>query len=413
MYNVILAVQYCDNCRITKNKGRQRKYHKKTFKSKYSLKELENNFLIVTDQPFKLIPKGFNEYSSIKAQSYTNYFNMSWCDIVKYYGKLDILYNYLINELIEYNKKTGLHGIRGFIDQHKYITSNITKYFSVKQICNDCNFQYIRYIEEDLVNNFNDLRKYLGHIPTYNEFMELSKITIRAYKTHYNLYDNNRAYDNLVKNIVKNENDFNTYLKNKRKRKLEILKNNGLNNFKYSDKDLEENFKNIFETFYTQYNGYPTSKYFARISNIDESIYRQRLNMNWTQICEYYGYKITKGTSFENVVLESIKQLTGVDYFQQIKFDWLRSIKDYPLIVDGVFEDIKLCVETDGKQHKAPVGRFGGYKAFKVRKKNDHIKDIEIPKHGYKLIRIDIDSPWHDLNYLRDILIQNDIPVVN
>lgn len=216
----------------------------------------------------------------------------------------------------------------------------------------------------------------------------------------------------MVKILV-NEQDYKNYINYKKEIKVKNFKKNKLNEFKYSEDDLKENFINTFEECYKIFNIYPSKKYFNKISNIDDSTYRSRLNMSWTKICEYYGYKIDTRTSFERIILESIKLLTGQNYISHKKFNWLKSIKNAYLYVDGVFEDIKLCVEADGKQHKVPMKKFGGYKAFEVLKANDEIKNNLIPKNGYKLIRIDIDEPWYDLNYLRDLLIKYNMPIFN
>jgi very-short-patch-repair endonuclease len=87
----------------------------------------------------------------------------------------------------------------------------------------------------------------------------------------------------------------------------------------------------------------------------------------------------------------------------------LIGINNFPLFCDGYFKDFNLIIETDGVHHKKPVWKFGGYERFEIQQQNDKLKDQLTKENGIKLIRIDIDSDWHDINYLKKVLIENGI----
>lgn len=189
MFNVDCSKIYCDKCCKIKRKESNKKYHLNNPKIKYSLEELKENFLNTTDKSFKLTIKGFNKFSKIKAQSYTSYFNLSWHEIIKNYGKLDVLYDYIIKEFKKYYEKTGLQGMKEFANKHEYINYNTIKYFSTKQIDENCGFNYLRYTKEELIENFNKITYEIGHIPLCGEFFKVSKISVHTYKDCFNLHN--------------------------------------------------------------------------------------------------------------------------------------------------------------------------------------------------------------------------------
>jgi len=92
------------------------------------------------------------------------------------------------------------------------------------------------------------------------------------------------------------------------------------------------------------------------------------------------------------------------NYESQKVFPWLRGVNDFPLFCDGYFEKHNLILEVDGKQHRVPILKFGGEKAFKILQANDNVKNELIPEHGIKLLRIADNTNWHDVEYLRSKL---------
>jgi len=92
------------------------------------------------------------------------------------------------------------------------------------------------------------------------------------------------------------------------------------------------------------------------------------------------------------------------NYESQKVFPWLLGVNDFPLFCDGYFEKHNLILEVDGKQHRVPILKFGGEKAFKTLQANDNVKNKLIPEHGIKLLRIADNTKWHDVEYLRSRL---------
>lgn len=75
-----------------------------------------------------------------------------------------------------------------------------------------------------------------------------------------------------------------------------------------------------------------------------------------------------------------------ISFIKQYRFKDCRRNK--PLPFDFYLPDKKVAIEYDGRQHYMPVGKFGGLKALKYQKQNDHIKDEYCKNNGIKLIRI-------------------------
>lgn len=184
----------------------------------------------------------------------------------------------------------------------------------------------------------------------------------------------------------------------------------------YTFKELKNNFLNIKNDLgyipnYTEfllYSKIPVETY-ANKFKLKGLVYDNIINMYFCEheINEYQKRKIKN--QFERIVLNNISNILNCDYIPQAYFDWLISDKGCYLHVDGLFKEYNLIIEADGQQHKKPINYFGGEEKFKRQKINDSLKNKLIPKHGYKLIRIDIDSDWENIDYLKNLLIENNI----
>lgn len=110
----------------------------------------------------------------------------------------------------------------------------------------------------------------------------------------------------------------------------------------------------------------------------------ERLNLKWSEVAKYYGYKIKEKNVSEKVFLEMIKGIVNCDYERNKTWSWLIGIKGKHLYCDGYFEKINLIVEFDGKQHRTPVPNFGGTERFLKDKQNDEIKErLAIEKNTF------------------------------
>ena len=243
------------------------------------------------------------------------------------------------------------------------------------------------YSLDDLESNFISLYNKFGRVLTYNEFVENTSISLTTYCSKLNLSD--KVYDTLIETYLSKEikdkyrNGMNEYRK-------ELGSINGSKNFiKYTDKDLEINFKKIFDYYHQNYNSYPTRKIFNSVSEIDESVYRRRFKKKWSELCEYYGYKHTVKLKAEHLALEICKDLLNSDYIPQKTFDWLINDKNHHLFCDGYFEDLKLAIEFDGVAHRIPVAIYGGEEGNKRQQYNDSVKDKLLKEHNIVVIRID------------------------
>jgi very-short-patch-repair endonuclease len=200
--------------------------------------------------------------------------------------------------------------------------------------------------------------------------------------------------------------EFNQYLTDRLKHKTEVGKISGSLTRKITNEELEEELRRIFEECYSQTGNFPSRVLFKKLSKYDEKIYRKRFNKSWSKVCEDFGYKINKNANkFESYVLSMIDKILLETSERQKTFDWLIGVNNFPLYCDGYYPNHQLIVETDGKQHKIPMKKYGGYRAFFNLNANDNIKDKLAIKHGIKILRIDIDSNWYDKNFLIQKLI--------
>jgi len=187
----------CDNCKGLFNDSNIS--YSLINKSKHTELEYDNNFNIVTDKPFKLTTKGFNEYSNIKIKSYIKYFNLhNWLNVIKYYNKFNDLYNYIKEEYLNFYNLTKSKNLSKFCRQHNYIVHELLLEIGTEKIMNDCGFsKQKQFSKDDLKNNFINIVKSIGYIPKYTEFANLTNIHIGIYVKYFNL--KGKVYDNVVK----------------------------------------------------------------------------------------------------------------------------------------------------------------------------------------------------------------------
>ena len=250
-----------------------------------------------------------------------------------------------------------------------------------------------RYTLDDLRDNFIDLYNKFGRVLTYNEFVENTNISLATYCSKLNL--SGEVYDVLIEKYISKEARI-EYRKSMNEYRKMLGETQGKENFiKYTLEDLENNFKQIFDEYMEEYGVYPTRHVFNSISTIDESIYRKRLNLKWSETCEKYGYEIDERYKSERLALEICKKIFNVDYVPQKTFDWLINDRNHHLFCDGYFEDISLVIEFDGAAHRIPVKIYGGKDTTDRQKYNDSIKDKLLKEHGINVIRIDSRLEWY------------------
>jgi len=274
---------YCKKCSDNISNGK-----KSYTKALYNETEYNNNFVSKAIEPYLLTTKGFNSVSDIKIQSYRNYFNMIWIDVVRRYNRFDDLYNYIIDEFKNHYKATNNQDIHRFANEHEFITYDVLTGIGLDKIYKDAGIIKQRYTDEGYKDNFLDLVNKIGYIPLYNEFVGNTKINIISYSNKFDLHKN--IYDEIVK-MYSSDIDYVDYLKRKNDHKSNLGRKSGNIGRIYSDEDLQVNFTEVFENYFTEQNKYPSRRTFDAISKHDNSVYRKRFDKSWTEICEMYGYK--------------------------------------------------------------------------------------------------------------------------
>ena len=256
------------------------------------------------------------------------------------------------------------------------------------------------YTLDDLKDNFISVYNMFGRVPTYNEFDENTSISINTYASKLGL--RGTVYDTLIEMYLSKE-EKDKYRESMEEYRKELGHIQGTKT-KYTEDDLEINFKNVFDYYYKKYSSYPTRRIFNSVTKIDESVYRNRYKMKWSELCEYYGYKTTVKFKAEHLALEICKNILGCDYIPQKTFDWLINDRRHHFFCDGYFENLRVVVELDGAAHRIPVKIYGGQKTTNRQKYNDIVKDNLLKEHGISVIRIDSRLKWYTEDGMREII---------
>ena len=258
------------------------------------------------------------------------------------------------------------------------------------------------YSLDDLRDNFISVYNMFGRVPTYNEFDENTSISINTYASKLGL--RGTVYDTLIEIYLSKE-ERDKYRESMNEYRRELGRTKGVKNFvKYTDVELQDNFKNVFDYYYQKYNSYPTRKIFNCVTKIDESVYRARYKMKWSELCEHYGYKTTVRFKAEHLALEMCKDILGCNYIPQKTFDWLINDRRHHLFCDGYSKELGLVIEFDGVAHRVPVKIYGGQKTTNRQKYNDMVKDTLLKEHGISVVRIDSRLNWYTEEGMRNIL---------
>ncbi|MGE7649203.1 hypothetical protein ACQKM1_15665 [Peribacillus frigoritolerans] len=99
--------------------------------------------------------------------------------------------------------------------------------------------------------------------------------------------------------------------------------------------------------------------------------------------------------------IEEFLMNIGVNYTAEYTFDNCRNVNPLPFDFAILKDDVVIMlIEYDGKEHFESVEYFGGERKYKMRKRNDQIKDNYCQEKGIKLIRI----PYWDFENIEGIL---------
>lgn len=393
------STKYCqEDCRrLSKNemhrKGREIKESKENYSS-----FLLDNILKCVKEDYHLTTKGFDLVSEIGFKAYINHFNrMIWLDILKMVSLDNKLINYIVDEYKQFNEKSRKQSFHTFCKEHEWITYSLLESINMEMIRECACVQKRRYTDEELRMNFLSIKEKIGRIPLYQEFEELTKISLSTYTDRFKLRGEvyNKVFEKYFSDI-----DISDYHEYRKQHKSMVSSESGKLALVHLKEDYEVEFHRVFKLCIEEYGEYPSKRLFNRLSKFNERTYRKKFGTSWTNVCLMYGYKIDNSHKSESKLLNLIKKITGKDYIPQKTFYWLKSETGYPLFCDGYFKELSLVVEFDGVQHRIPVDKFGGQEGLEKLQRNDAIKDMLIPKKGFKLLRIDSRDNWHDSNYI-------------
>lgn len=357
--------------------------------------------IISKNKDYMLTTKGFNEISEISVMRYTTYWRKNWYDILKEFNVYDRLCSYIKDEFVNYHNTTGSSSFQDFVYQHKYVTQDFGKYYGSKNFKKYCGFEKRKYTYDDLKNNFFNVLDRVGHIPNYTEFKKNSNIIVDIYHNYYKT----KQWESIIRIYIEDIELLKQHEETQKINKSKIASISAQKEYLYSNDELEEELKRVFNHYFENYNSYPSRRLFNKVSKFNDFLYRKRFNKTWVEICGVYGFVITKDNhKTETICLNIISIILDSNYKQQKTWNWLRNEKNYNLYCDGYFEDFNIVIEIDGAHHRIPVVNYGGYERFIKQKRNDETKESKLKEHDIKLIRISTKEKWYDEEYLRQKL---------
>ena len=164
--------------------------NKKEYYKKYSKDDIDKIFnqLINSNgfRPFHLTTRGFEEVTGINVMIVVKLLNLNWVNVLEKYNLKNILYQYVLEEYMSNYLSDYNCGIDYFKSNHKYISQDIIKQFTLSQIKKDCGFLKTTHQHNfvGLEKNFNNVKSIFGRIPTYKEFVDNTKINLSCYFTY-------------------------------------------------------------------------------------------------------------------------------------------------------------------------------------------------------------------------------------
>lgn len=378
---------------------------------KCSIEEYIREFLRITSNLGKyLTRKGFDEISKIPSMGIIKGLRTSWRELLTYYNKLESLYDYASQEYLTHAMKNGKSDSTKFIKEHpylkQYVFSDVIDIAIVRKRCGFINEHYKgNYNDSILRNHFYKIKNKIGKIPSVTEFLEHASILPSIYCDYYGI--SNQYWDEILGIMINDKTELDEYFE---QRNMSYIEKSVTSLINYKNEnlipisELEIDFKKVFDLFHKNYGTYPTRRLFNRHSKYSYRTICERLNLKWSEVAKYYGYKIKEKNVSEKVFLEMIKGIVNCDYERNKTWSWLIGIKGKHLYCDGYFEKINLIVEFDGKQHRTPVPNFGGTERFLKDKQNDEIKERLAIEKKYIFLRVSSKEKWYDIEYLKNRL---------
>lgn len=173
---------------------------------------------------------------------------------------------------------------------------------------------------------------------------------------------------------------------------------------KHSDDFVLMNLQNVFCVFKHAFGVTISRRLFDSVSVIDSSQYRKRFKKSWSEVCDMAGVQINNDTSSEAVCVQMVGEILGEPPCRWKTWDWLIGTGVKHMFCDAYFESANLVVEFDGVQHRRPIQKYGGERAYDRLVANDALKDSLLRSHGIQVVRIDSRLKWHDFGWLTQFI---------
>lgn len=368
---------------------------------KYNEEALIENFNKLITKGEDLTTTKFNLISIINSSVYCSFYKDKWCGVLKRYNKYNELYKYVLLEYEDFYNSTGNKSVSNFTKQHKYITQNIISYIGANNLKKDCGLNNQYYSKKELEGNLFDVMKKINKVPNTIEFNKNSTISINAYASYFGV--NNDKWLEILKYLLSKD-EYDDFMKSERILKKEKIQRKIEANghlYTFSNEELEEEFKRVFDCCFELYNVYPTRRYFNEVSKFNNNTYKKRFEKEWSGIREMYGYpKYNTENVSEKICVDKIRKILNTTIEYQKTWTWLRGCNEGVMHCDAYYPEYNLVVEFDGVTHRKPVLNMGGEKRYKESVINDKLKNEQLKEHNILLLRINSKSNWCNDEFL-------------
>lgn len=396
-----------DRISKTKHKRAKRITEKRRIRN-----EMDINFNQINPSEHYLLPNSFDTISPIPSDNYRRRFLGGWVSVLKRHGKLEEFRDYIVEAYISWSEKTGSQTVKLFYKDIGVSWSMMDQVMLGNELRSLAGFsKYGGFSDDEYNEEFLRVLSCFEDAPTWSEFIGESKISLYSFAKNFGY--TGEVYVHLLQHYDVSKEVIDRYIE--RQSKQRSIRNSELltGKYKISEEELIVDFKNTFDSFLKNYGVTPTISEFDRLAKYGKHTLTGRLNTTYSEMAKSLGYDHdVSGSPSELVTLEGFSSVLKSQYLPQAKFDWLKSDLGKNLRCDGYFDDYKLVVEYDGRQHSQMVEYFG-QESYDRTVANDAIKNALIPQHGISLLRIAYNEPYWDEDFLRMRLLESGITPLN
>ncbi|MEX0596625.1 MAG: hypothetical protein WD512_09000, partial [Candidatus Paceibacterota bacterium] len=302
LFKVDVATRYCSECKKDVRKETIYKYDHKN-RDYDRLKYIENFMLVYDKDNLKTVtPNGFNEVSDIHSRTYLIFFNMKWIEILDMFMLKDRLTEYYVDAYTEHIKSSNSVGMKEFFNNHKYTNYNMARQIGVRKIREFSKDKPTRYTEDDLIQNFKYIMSEYQVFPTYQMFIDKTKISYIVYQKRY--AKGSSKYDTIIENMFDGKYS-SELLSSKKTLKERIGKQNAIS---IPEDDLINEIHRICDKCKREFDSLPNHAMFEKLAKHSLETYKRCFNKTVREIMYDLGYDVESQTnSAEKIVLHIIK----------------------------------------------------------------------------------------------------------